>query len=249
MRTGWGNSGALGANSAVTFGPYANAYALGTTGAGVRQNQGTLVAGKTYRLQAWLFEGHRPRHAAAARPTRQPGQPHRRALCRPGRRLRGGWHDRQHPGREPRRRLLALELRSGARGGLHHRAPRHRQRQCRADRHPPWRLAARAAISGPAAGWSVDPSTGIVTFATAPPAHGAHRGFEFDVPVRFDSDELAVTLDLERLGSIASIPSSRSADEDTCSRAAGPSRHRHHDTRLVLEDHQDRRRRLRLHRP
>ena len=31
-------------------------------------------------------------------------------------------------------------------------------------------------------------------------------GFEFDVPVRFDSDTLDVTLDFERLGSITSIP-------------------------------------------
>ena len=31
-------------------------------------------------------------------------------------------------------------------------------------------------------------------------------GFEFDVPVRFDSDTLDVTLDIERLCSITSIP-------------------------------------------
>ena len=31
-------------------------------------------------------------------------------------------------------------------------------------------------------------------------------GFEFDVPVRFDSDSLDVTLDFERLGSITAIP-------------------------------------------
>ena len=31
-------------------------------------------------------------------------------------------------------------------------------------------------------------------------------GFTFDVPVRFDTDALDVTLDLERLGSITSIP-------------------------------------------
>ncbi len=31
-------------------------------------------------------------------------------------------------------------------------------------------------------------------------------GFEFDVPVRFDTDELPVTLDLERMGAIPSIP-------------------------------------------
>ncbi len=56
-------------------------------------------------------------------------------------------------------------------------------------------------------GWSVDTSTGSVTFDTAPGAGIAiTAGFEFDVPVRFDSDMLDVTLDLERLGSITSIP-------------------------------------------
>lgn len=56
-------------------------------------------------------------------------------------------------------------------------------------------------------GWSVDLLTGMVTFDT-PPAVGVAvtAGFEFDVPVRFDTDELPVTLDIERLGSITSIP-------------------------------------------
>ena len=56
-------------------------------------------------------------------------------------------------------------------------------------------------------GWTADMTTGIVSFAT-PPANGASvtAGFEFDVPVRFDSDLLDVTLDIERLGSITSIP-------------------------------------------
>jgi uncharacterized protein (TIGR02217 family) len=56
-------------------------------------------------------------------------------------------------------------------------------------------------------GWSIDTTTGIVTFTVAP-ATGASvtAGFEFDVPVRFDSDLLDVTLDIERLGSITSIP-------------------------------------------
>jgi uncharacterized protein (TIGR02217 family) len=56
-------------------------------------------------------------------------------------------------------------------------------------------------------GWSVDSATGVVTFA-APPAAGVvlSAGFAFDVPVRFDTDRLDVTLDLERLGSITSIP-------------------------------------------
>ncbi|MEC3862338.1 DUF2460 domain-containing protein [Mesobacterium sp. TK19101] len=58
-----------------------------------------------------------------------------------------------------------------------------------------------------ASGWSVDTTTGVVTFDAAP-ASGTTitAGFEFDVPVRFDTDTLDVTLDLERLGSITSIP-------------------------------------------
>jgi len=56
-------------------------------------------------------------------------------------------------------------------------------------------------------GWSVDTATGLVTFGAAPAAGvPVTAGFEFDTPVRFDTDTLDVTLDLERLGSIASIP-------------------------------------------
>lgn len=56
-------------------------------------------------------------------------------------------------------------------------------------------------------GWSVDTTTGLITFDTAPELGVATTaGFDFDVPVRFDTDALDVTLDLERLGSIASIP-------------------------------------------
>ena len=56
-------------------------------------------------------------------------------------------------------------------------------------------------------GWSVNATTGIVTFDAAPGAGVlVTAGFEFDVPVRFDTDRLDVTWDLDRLGSIASIP-------------------------------------------
>ena len=56
-------------------------------------------------------------------------------------------------------------------------------------------------------GWTVDTTTGVVTFTTAPAGGVIVRaGFEFDVPVRFDSDTLDVTLDFERLGSITTIP-------------------------------------------
>lgn len=55
-------------------------------------------------------------------------------------------------------------------------------------------------------GWSVDTTTGVVTFGTAPGSGVTiTAGFEFDVPVRFDSDALDVTHDIERLGSITSI--------------------------------------------
>ena len=58
-----------------------------------------------------------------------------------------------------------------------------------------------------ASGWSVSTGTGLVTFTTAPATGVAiTAGYEFDVPVRFDTDVLDVTLDLERLGSITSIP-------------------------------------------
>ena len=56
-------------------------------------------------------------------------------------------------------------------------------------------------------GWTLDTATGVITFTTAP-ANGVivRAGYEFDVPVRFDSDTLDVTLDFERLGSITAIP-------------------------------------------
>ena len=58
-----------------------------------------------------------------------------------------------------------------------------------------------------ASGWSVSTATGLVTFTTAPALGVAiTAGFEFDVPVRFDTDALDVTLDLDRLGTITSIP-------------------------------------------
>jgi uncharacterized protein (TIGR02217 family) len=40
-------------------------------------------------------------------------------------------------------------------------------------------------------GWTVDTTTGVVTFVTAPSnGYAVTAGFEFDVPVRFDSDKL-----------------------------------------------------------
>ncbi len=58
-------------------------------------------------------------------------------------------------------------------------------------------------------GWSVDLATGVVTFATAP-AKGAlvRAGFVFDVPVRFDSDRVDLTLegvDSGRVGAVSLV--------------------------------------------
>lgn len=56
-------------------------------------------------------------------------------------------------------------------------------------------------------GWSVNTTTGVITF-TAPPGVGVsvNAGFEFDVPVRFDTDSLTVNLESFRAGEIAAIP-------------------------------------------
>ena len=56
-------------------------------------------------------------------------------------------------------------------------------------------------------GWSVDATTGVIIFNTAPGSSVAiTAGFEFDVPVRFDADEIAVNLKTFLAGDIASIP-------------------------------------------
>lgn len=67
----------------------------------------------------------------------------------------------------------------------------------------------RVALNGTeqASGWTVDLATGVITFSTAPGSGVAvTAGFQFDVPVRFDTDQLDMVLDIERLGSIPSIP-------------------------------------------
>ena len=67
----------------------------------------------------------------------------------------------------------------------------------------------RVAVLGSEAtsGVSVDAASGLVSFAT-PPANGAvlTAGFEFDTPVRFDSDTLSVNLAGFRAGDIPNIP-------------------------------------------
>ena len=56
-------------------------------------------------------------------------------------------------------------------------------------------------------GWSVDAATGLVTF-TAAPAMGVivTADFEFDVPARFDTDQMELTIETYELGSWGQIP-------------------------------------------
>lgn len=69
----------------------------------------------------------------------------------------------------------------------------------------------RVAVAGSevalGAGLSCDATTGVLTFA-APPAPGAAitAGFVFDVPVRFDTDELEFDLSAFDAGAIPAIP-------------------------------------------
>ncbi|WP_105421097.1 DUF2460 domain-containing protein [Neorhizobium sp. T25_27] len=64
-------------------------------------------------------------------------------------------------------------------------------------------------VAVPAEAWSVDAATGIVTFAAGhvPPLGAAVRaGYEFDVPVRFDTDRIDVNLAHFDAGHIPTIP-------------------------------------------
>jgi uncharacterized protein (TIGR02217 family) len=55
-------------------------------------------------------------------------------------------------------------------------------------------------------GWTVDTTTGLVTFTTAPAAGvQVTADFAFDVPARFDSDQMDVTIETYQLGSWGQI--------------------------------------------
>ncbi len=60
-----------------------------------------------------------------------------------------------------------------------------------------------------AVAFACDPATGIVTFLPGHvPPNGANvtAGFEFDVPVRFDTDEIEIDLSAFEAGDIPKIP-------------------------------------------
>lgn len=67
-----------------------------------------------------------------------------------------------------------------------------------------------------ASGWSVDPLTGTVSFLTAPaPGAVLTASFDFDVPVRFDTDQMDLTLHL-----VLRLPAAKPSDLPQLSAAA-----------------------------
>jgi uncharacterized protein (TIGR02217 family) len=70
-------------------------------------------------------------------------------------------------------------------------------------------VAVAGATATPGVDYAVNPDTGLVTFLGGHiPADGAiiTAGFEFDVPVRFDTDKLEINIQGFRHGAIPSIP-------------------------------------------
>ena len=64
----------------------------------------------------------------------------------------------------------------------------------------------RVAVGGVevGSGWGVDATTGVVAFDVAP-GGAVTAGFEFDTPVRFDSDRIDVTLEGFDAGRVAAV--------------------------------------------
>jgi len=85
----------------------------------------------------------------------------------------------------------------------------------------PWSRAIRKPVAGtvlvavagvvqtPITAYAVDLTTGLVSFAPGhipPTGQAVTAGFEFDVPVRFDTDRLEISIQGFRHGAIPSIP-------------------------------------------
>jgi uncharacterized protein (TIGR02217 family) len=69
------------------------------------------------------------------------------------------------------------------------------------------RVATNGAELSAGADFACDPTTGLVTILTPPPPGAAiTAGFDFDVPVRFDTDELDIDLSAFEAGEIPKIP-------------------------------------------
>ncbi|SIN89238.1 DUF2460 domain-containing protein [Vannielia litorea] len=55
--------------------------------------------------------------------------------------------------------------------------------------------------------FGVDPATGVITFEDAPSiGHAVTAGFEFDVPVRFDTDRIQTSVASFKAGDVPTVP-------------------------------------------
>lgn len=67
-------------------------------------------------------------------------------------------------------------------------------------------LAVDGSVLAPSA-WSLDIATGLATLAAAPgPGAAVRAGFEFDTPVRFDTDRLEIALETFEAGRMTAAP-------------------------------------------
>jgi uncharacterized protein (TIGR02217 family) len=66
----------------------------------------------------------------------------------------------------------------------------------------------RVAVDGlEVPGWTVDPATGVVSLADAPGLGSVvTAGFEFDVPVRFDTDRIVTSMSAFQAGEVPDVP-------------------------------------------
>lgn len=206
----WSNQGVTGAASAETWGAFTRAYQIGNAGFGHRSSifhPPAIVAGTRYRASYWFKAGTSPKASLQVR-------------ARPGDLISriSGAHNApaiisQDAGAVSA--IQATDLGGGVwlwtfdvvvAAGLTSAFLELGNAQTGTIVAFAGSLRA-APVTGETLLFAADPTTGLITFAT-PPSIGTElrAGFEFDVPVRFDTDDLPVTLDIERIGSITSIP-------------------------------------------
>ena len=207
----WSNYSALGHNSSETYGSFSLAYEIGTTGAGRREQNTPLaiVGGTTYRVSAWFKE--------------LSGTGGNLTIRDPD--VVGGTSRINGPFASPAvdttvlgpiTNVVTTNLGGGIWKWSFDWVPNSSYTNARAGAgnfvsgnsvvvfavsvaEPP--------TSSEATNFTVDTTTGIVTFTTAPIAGTVLKaGFEFDVPVRFDTDQIDTVLSFERQGTINSIP-------------------------------------------